>query len=57
MQQAKNYNPQQKMDIVTKLTKFHANDTHQILSFYEIKKELKSLMKELSVYKSEMKVV
>ncbi len=57
MQQAKNYNPLQEIDAITKLNKFHANETHKILSFTEIRKELKGLMKELSVYKSEMKVV
>ena len=57
MQRAKNYNPLQEIDAITKLNKFHANETHKILSFTEIRKELKGLMKELSVYKSEMKVV
>lgn len=52
------HNTIQVIDALSKIDKFHANKHHKVLTYSEIKAELKELMKELEVYKkSNMRLV
>lgn len=54
---SKLYNPNHELNQISKLDKFHAHKTHKTLSYSEIQKELKMLVKELHAYKTNFRIV
>jgi hypothetical protein len=57
MQQPKNNKSFIGLEKVSVVDKYHMNQTLKGLSFDEIKRELKILMKELQIYKSYIQIV
>jgi hypothetical protein len=57
MQQLKNNKSFIGLEKVSVVDKYHMNQTRKVLSFDEIQRELKILIKELRIYKSYIQIV